>query len=84
MIMTSNPDPMQEALDAWVRLGGEVEVGLFQLAPNDGELGGGHYWIMSEHKLMRGPFATEEEAKADAERMGTALLAVILCRPGER
>jgi hypothetical protein len=53
----------------------------FEIAPIDGLLGNGYYWTMREYKLTRGPFATEEEAEADAMRMGKHLLAVVLVPP---
>jgi hypothetical protein len=38
----------------------------------------GHYWTSKEHRLLRGPFATREVAKVDAERIGPLLINVIL------
>jgi hypothetical protein len=56
----------------------KMHMEIFQVADTLGSIAGGWYWQDAEHQLLRGPFPTEEEADADAKRMGTQLLAVIL------
>ena len=59
----------------------EVVIDLFEVASNDGALGGGHYWTSTEHKLVRGPFATRDGAMADCEHMADELIAIVALSP---
>jgi hypothetical protein len=38
----------------------------------------GWYWRVIEHRLMRGPFPTEEEAHADVNWVGRDLVAPLI------
>jgi hypothetical protein len=39
---------------------------------------GGWYWWIRDYRLLRGPFSTEEKAKADADKYAQEILYTIL------